>query len=297
MSKTYAVTGATGNTGRVAAEILLDAGFAVRAVGRSAERLRPLVIKGAEPVVGGLDDADLLTRAYSGVDAVYAMIPPDVRSEDYLAFAAGISKAHVAAIRDAGVVDVVALSSIGAHRPDRNGIVEALYHFEQDLGDLDGVNVLALRPTYFMDNIYPQAEIIKAMGFAGGPIAGDVMMPVVHTRDIGRVVAARMMKPAASGFSVEYILGKCDTSYNEIARVLGKAIGRPDLSYMVFPPEQAVMGLKLFGFSDNVAGLIVELAQGVNEGQVLEHFKRNSDNTTETSIEMFAEEFARIFKP
>jgi uncharacterized protein YbjT (DUF2867 family) len=296
MPKTYVVTGATGNTGRVAADILLDAGFAVRAVGRSAERLQPLVDKGAEPVVGELDDATMLARAYSGADAVYAMIPPNMQAEDYAAFAGAISRAHVTAIRSAGVENVVALSSIGAHRPDRNGIVKVLYNFEQDLGDLGGVNVLALRPSYFMDNLYPQIDIIKAMGFAGSPVLGDITMPVVHTRDIGRVVAARLMEPLARGFSVEYILGERDINYNDMVQVLGKAIGRTDLSYIAFPPEQALMGLKQFGFSDDAARLIVELSQGVNDGHVLEHFERTPANTTETSIEMFAEEFARVFK-
>ncbi len=295
MSKTYAITGATGNTGRIAADILLDTGATVRVVGRSADRLQPLVDKGAEPIVGNMDDADLLAGAYKGADAVYAMIPPNVQSEDYVADAARISASHVAAIQAAGVSNVVALSSIGAHRPDHNGVVKVLYHFEQELGGLDGVNVLALRPSYFMDNLYPQADIIKALGFAGGPVLGDVKMPVVHTRDIGRVVAARLTEPLASGFSIEYILGERDISYNEMVEKLAEAIGRPDLNYVPFPPEQAIMGLKQFGFSDSAAKLIVELAQGVNDGHVLEQFERTPANTTETSIEMFAKEFAQIF--
>lgn len=295
MASTYTITGATGNTGRLAAEILLDARHNVRVVGRNAERLQPLVDRGAEAVIGNLEDVELLTRAYRGADAVYAMIPPHIQAEDYVAYADRISKAHTAAIQAAGVQNVVALSSIGAHRPDRNGIVRVLYHFEQDLGELTGVNVLALRPSYFMDNLYPQVDIIKAMGFAGGPVAGDRTMPVVHTRDIARVVAARLIAPLRDGYSVEYILGERDLCYNEIVQVLGEAIGKPDLNYIEFPPEQARMGLSQFGFSPNVASLIVELAEGVNDGSVVEQFERTPENTTETSIEMFAEEFAKLY--
>jgi uncharacterized protein YbjT (DUF2867 family) len=289
------VTGATGNTGRIIAEKLLEGGHSVRVVGRSAERLQPLVDKGAVAFVGGVDDVDLLAKAYEGADSVYAMIPPNPASIDYVAEADTISKAHVAAIRNSGVGHVVALSSVGAHRPDGVGVVGVLYNFEQDLAGLEGVNVLSLRPTYFMDNIYPQEQIIKAMGFMGGPVAGDVSMPVVHTRDVGAVAAARMADRGFTGHSVEYILGPRDISYNEITEALGKAIGREDLKYVQFPGDQAVFGLQQFGFSENSARLIVELADGVNNGVVLEHCERTPENTTPTTLEEFAEEFGRLY--
>jgi len=118
MSCSHTVTGATGNTGRVIAESLLAQDHKVRVVGRNAERLQPLVDKGAEAFVGSVEDAQFLASAYQGVDAVYAMIPPNPQSDDYVAEADRVSKAHVDAIKKAGVKHVVALSSIGAHRPD-----------------------------------------------------------------------------------------------------------------------------------------------------------------------------------
>jgi uncharacterized protein YbjT (DUF2867 family) len=295
MSCTLTVTGATGNTGHVVAETLLANGHAVRVVGRSGERLQPFVDKGAEAFVGSVDDTELLTSAYMGADAVYAMIPPNPQSSDYVAEADRISKAHAAAIGKSGVKNVVALSSIGAHRPDGTGIVTVLHAFENDLNGLDGVNVLYLRPAYFMDNIYPQIDLIKAMGFVGSPVVGDISMPVVHTRDIGQVAAARMMERNFKGKTVEYILGERNISYNEITEVLGKTLGRGDLKYVQFPPEQSIMGLQQFGFSANVARLIVELAEGVNNGVVGEHYERTPENTTATSLEQFAQDFAERY--
>jgi uncharacterized protein YbjT (DUF2867 family) len=223
------------------------------------------------------------------------MIPPNPQSADYVAEADRISKAHVAAIKKAGVKNVVALSSIGAHRPDGTGVVIVLYNLEQDLAGLEGVNVLALRPSYFMDNILPQVDLIKAMGFMGSPVAGDVSMPVVHTRDVGSVAAARMAERKFTGHSVEYLLGPRNISYNEITETLGNAIGIEDLKYIQFPPDQAVFGLQQFGFSANAAGLIVELSEGVNNGVVTEQYERTPENTTPTSIEDFAKEFAQLF--
>lgn len=296
MSCTHTVTGATGNTGRVVAERLLAGGHRVRVVGRNAERLQPLVDQGAEAFVGSVEDADFLAKAYRGADAVYAMIPPILQSDDFVAEADRISKAHVAAVEAAGVGYVVALSSVGAHRPDGNGIVCVLYNFEQDLAGLDGVNVRVLRPAYFMENTLPQAELIKAMGIVGSPVAGDLSMPVVHTRDIGEVAAAHMAERDFSGYSVEYLLGPRDISYNEITAALGAAIGRSDLNYVQFPPDQAVAGLQQFGASQNVAKLIVDLAEGLNNGVVLENVDRTPDNTTPTTVEEFARVFAQAFK-
>jgi uncharacterized protein YbjT (DUF2867 family) len=146
-----------------------------------------------------------------------------------------------------------------------------------------------------MDNIYPQAELIKAMGFVGSPVAGDIAMPVVHTRDIGKRAAARMAERDFKGHTHEYILGPRDISYNEITAALGKAIGRDDLNYVQFPPDQAVVGLQQFGFSKNSAKLLVELAEGINNGVVQEDYDRTTANTTETTLEEFAREFAGVF--
>ncbi len=65
----YVVTGATGNTGRVVASHLLDQKKKVRVIGRSKERLQPLVARGAEGVVADLSDQAALTKAFTGAEA------------------------------------------------------------------------------------------------------------------------------------------------------------------------------------------------------------------------------------
>src|ERR687897_1268394 len=67
------VMGATGNTGRKITELLLDAGEEVRALGRSPEKLAELEALGAETLTGDVRDADFLTRAFAGADAVYTL--------------------------------------------------------------------------------------------------------------------------------------------------------------------------------------------------------------------------------
>ena len=58
------VTGATGRTGRRVTEVLLTQGEKVRAVGRDARKLAPLVGLGAEPFVGTVENVSFLTAAF-----------------------------------------------------------------------------------------------------------------------------------------------------------------------------------------------------------------------------------------
>jgi hypothetical protein len=75
----YAVTGITGKVGGIVARTLLAAGLPVRAVVRNVDKGRPWAEKGCEIVIASITDADGLTKAFSGVDGVFLMTPPDAR--------------------------------------------------------------------------------------------------------------------------------------------------------------------------------------------------------------------------
>ncbi len=94
----YVIIGATGNTGRVISELLLNDGKKVRAVGRNPDRLKPLQDLGAEAAVGSVDDAGFLTETFSGASGVYAMIQPDYQAEDVRAQQRKTGEAIVSAI-------------------------------------------------------------------------------------------------------------------------------------------------------------------------------------------------------
>ena len=60
------ITGATGKTGSVVAELLLEQGLSVRAIGRSAERLENLRLKGADCAVGDQGDPVIRVQRRAG---------------------------------------------------------------------------------------------------------------------------------------------------------------------------------------------------------------------------------------
>ena len=79
----YVITGATGNTGKVAAEALLAKGEKVRVIGRDAKKLKPFVQKGAEAFVGNVEDQAAMTQAFAGAKAVYFVLPQALEREDF----------------------------------------------------------------------------------------------------------------------------------------------------------------------------------------------------------------------
>src|SRR5450755_3881143 len=108
----YVVTGATGNIGHLVAEALLAEKKRVRAMGRHADKLQALEAKGAEAFVGDVESAEDMGRAFQDAKAVFLMIPPNYKADDFRAYQNRVSVAYENALRTAGIRYVVNLSSI-----------------------------------------------------------------------------------------------------------------------------------------------------------------------------------------
>src|SRR3989338_1807121 len=126
---------------------------------------------------------------------------------------------------------------------------------EQKFNRIAGLNVLHLRPTYFMENLFGQIETIKNMGIMGTPVKGNLRFPMVATRDIAEAAAKRLLALDFRGSSVQYVLGSRDVTYNEVAKVIGK----PDLHYVEFPYEDAKKAMMQgWGIGESAANALVE---------------------------------------
>jgi uncharacterized protein YbjT (DUF2867 family) len=290
----YVITGATGNTGKVIAEKLLAAGQKLRVISRQAERLQPFVAKGAEAFTGSPDDSTAMARAFSGASAVYAMIPPSMTSKDYRADQDRTSDALAAAIAQAGVKHVVALSSFGADKSSKTGPVVGLYNLEQKLNATAGLNVLHLRPGYFMENLLPQVGVIRSMGMTAGPLKGDLSVPMIATRDIGEFAANALLKLDFAGHQTRELLGPREVTMKEAAAALGQAIGKPGLPYTHAPAMMLKPAMVSMGISSNVVDLLLEMSEAMNNGHMAALEPRSPANTTPTTIEWFA---ANVFAP
>ena len=292
-----AITGAAGNTGSVIAETLLARGERVHVIGRDAGRLARYASKGAEAFVTDLTDVEGLSRAFDSTSGVYAMIPPSAKQPDFRAYQMRVADSIAAAIQKAAVSRVVALSSVGADKVEKTGFVVGLHYFEEKLKSISGLNAIFLRAGYFLENLFAQVGIIRNFGIAAGPLRADLPLPMIATRDIGAYAAELLAQPAFEGMQARELLGQRDVSYQEAAAVIGKAIGRPDFAYQQLPAERLKPALLQMGLTEDMAGLLLEMAEALNTGHMKALEKRSRLNSTRTTIEKFvSEEFVPSFK-
>jgi uncharacterized protein YbjT (DUF2867 family) len=273
----------------VAAERLLDAGESVRVIGRSADRLQPLVARGAEAAVGDMGDAAFLTRAFAGADAVYLMVPPDYQDVDPRARYARAGDVFTQAITASGVTRAVFLSSVGAELASGTGPIVGPHQMERQLETLSGVNLLFLRPAYFYENHLPTLGLIKHQGINGGLFEPDLPIQAVATVDIGVAAADALRARAFSGIVVQELSGPRDLSARETTRIIGEAIGKPDLPYVPFSVEDQIKGMVGAGLSQALAEAFVEMIQGLNNGLIHLNAPRTPATTGTTTFEAFVQ--------
>ncbi len=109
----YVILGATGHTGTIVANELLSKKKKVRVVGRDNQRLAAFTSRGAEAFTANVTDEKALSRAFTGAEAVYALMPPDLTNDNYRGYQSLVSGAIAKALENAGVKHAVTLSSFG----------------------------------------------------------------------------------------------------------------------------------------------------------------------------------------
>jgi len=290
----YVITGATGHIGKVITRKLLSNGQKVRVVGRTEATLKPFMDKGAEAFVGSADDAGFLKKAFAGATAVFTMIPPDVTTPDIFAFDDRFTEAYATALSHSTVKYVVDLSSIGGELSQGTGPIAGLHHKEEKLKGL-GMNLLILRPGFFMENFFFNIPMIKSMGINGSSLKADTPIPMIATQDIGEFAADALLQLKFTGNSIQNLVGPRNVTPAEATRVLGAAIGKPDLPYVQFSYEDAEKGMAASGISQHVAREYNVMYRALNEALI--QFPTGAKvTTTRTSIEDFAPIFAAAFR-
>ncbi len=292
----YVITGATGNTGKPITLALLKAGKKVRIISRNAEKAKELTDKGAELFIGDSTNVEVLKKAFEGAKAVYAMVAIDFATPDMTSAQVKQATAIADALKFAKVKYVVSLSSQGAHLEKDSGVVLGLHKMENLFNQIEGLNTLHLRPSYFMENSMGMIGMIKHMGIMGSPVKPNLTFPVIATKDIAEYAAKRLLALDFEGHQTQDLLGKKDVSYPEIAKVYGKAIGKPELSYIETSYDDfknAMVGQ--MGASENVADNFNIFVKAFNDGRITEKARRNSESTTPTGIEDFASTFAFVY--
>jgi len=287
----FVLLGSNGQIASQMARLLLAAGQPVRVVGRHAAALAPLARAGAELAVGDPGQSGFLERAFAGATGVFTMIPPCYAEPDMRAAQDRIGTAIAQAVARARPARVVNLSSVGAELPRGTGPIEALHAQEQRLNALDGIDLLHLRPGWFMENLLPAAAAIHAAGVLPGMEDADAMVPMAATRDIAAVAVRELTQPVHRGALILH--APRHMSLREAAPVLGAAIGKPGLAYVQAEGAEVKAELRSHGFSADAADQLEALARWLSTTPRAS-FDAAPVQVQPTTLEAFARE---VFAP
>jgi uncharacterized protein YbjT (DUF2867 family) len=290
----YVITGGAGHISKPLTEKLLAAGHNVTVVGRNEEHLTSLVAIGAIPKIGSLQDQAFLIDVFAGADAVYTMVPTNFAVTDLDSYFSSFAENYATALKANKTKYVVNLSSMGAHMRAGAGPVSGLHLVEQSLNALEDINVLHLRPAYFYYNFLTQAAMAKHMNIIGSNFGRNEKLVMTDQADIAEVAADALLKLDFIGRSIRYIASD-ERSVDDIANVLGSAIGKPDLKWIEFTDEEAFGGMVQAGLPEQFAKSYSEMGHALKTGEMSADYWQHRPQLSKKKLEDFAAEFAAAY--
>lgn len=220
--ETVLVFGSTGTQGRPVAGLLLEEGYAVRAVTRNPEAAAGLTARGAQVVAADLNDPDAVRAAAQGADRVFLHLPLSFGAPG----AAERARAAIDALVAAGVRQIV-FSTSGPVPDAPQGIpglddrVAVLRHV------LDTGVGTVLKPTGFMENFAaPWSAERLAAGELAYPRPPELQVAWVTNDDVAAAALAAMRDPATVG-QVFVLAGPEALDGPAAADRLARGLGRP----------------------------------------------------------------------
>jgi uncharacterized protein YbjT (DUF2867 family) len=285
------VTAPTGHIGSRVLTDLLDHGEQVRVVVRDPDRLPAAVRERVEVVVGSHRDREVAERAVEGAESVFWLVPADSRAASVYDAYVTFSIPFADAVVRHGVRHVVTVSALGRGTQLYAGHVSGSLAME-DLIRSTGVHFRALAIPSFMDNLTRQVAQIRQRGVITETVPGDVKLPFTATRDIADLAARLLRDRSWTGQDTLDLLGPEDLTFEEVAALAGEVLGVP-VRYEQADPEQTRQQLTGYGFSDAMAGSLLDMADakahGLDSAAV-----RTPENTAPTSYRQWMRE---VLKP
>jgi NAD(P)H dehydrogenase (quinone) len=210
------VTGAGGKTGKAVIAALLARSALVRGFVRSPAYEPALKAIGAsEVVVGAMDDADALSRAVRGADAIYH-ICPNVNPNE-IAFA----KVLVVASTSSGVSRLVYHSVLHPQ-------IEAMPHHwnklrVEEMLFSSGLDITILQPAAYMQNSLAQWDAIKRDGIYRVPYPVETRLSLVDLDDVAEATALVLTEEGHAAATYE-LVGTPPLCQIEVAETFGAAL-------------------------------------------------------------------------
>lgn len=301
------VTGSLGNISRPLTELLVAQGHTVTIISSNPGKQTAITGLGATAAIGSITDAAFLTETFKGADAVYAMIPLSFTEPDLGTYMRHAARCYVQALNEAKVKRVVVLSGWAAD------LVKA-ENVEHLFDGLDTSSTI-MRPASFYTNFYQSIDLIKGKGLMGklltlrynglgalltgktgllmGNYGGDDRIVFVSPIDIADAVAEELLLLPEKK-TIRYV-GSEEMTCNEAAQIIGTAVGKPWLRWVLLTDEEMLRGLKMAKVPEKLAKTLVEMQAATHSGKTLENFHRANPKMGKVKLRDFAKEFAKVY--
>ena len=263
----FVITGSLGHISKPLTQELVKKGHSVAVISSKPEKQQDIEALGATAAIGTIEDVQFLAETFRGADAVYTMLPPPNFSDpkrDLMELCRTLTNNYAQAIRQAGVKRVVHLSSIGAHLTRGTGVILLHRQAEDILSGLPDVTITFMRPVGFYYNLYVFLGGIKATGTMASNYDAEDKIPWVSPLDIAAAIAEEIATPL-NRQTVRYVASE-ELTCNEVASILGAAIGKPDLQWSLITDDQLQSSYEKFGMGKALAAGLVEMQANMHNG-------------------------------
>jgi uncharacterized protein YbjT (DUF2867 family) len=292
------VTGSLGHISKPLSIELLKNGHDVTIVSSDTKKRSDIEDMGAKAAIGSVQDEEFLLTTFAGADAVYTMVPPASYMQadlDPVAHFSNIGRIYASAILNSGIQKVVNLSSWGAHRDNGTGGIVGSYYLEKIMNSLPStISITHVRPASFYYNLYSSIPTIKHTGSIVANYGADDRIVMVAPEDIAFAVTEEL-QATNKGRSVRYVASE-ELTCNEVATILGNAIGKPDLQWKIISDDQMQHNLETAGLPPKSAALLVELQAGHHKGLIAEDYYLHRPVLGKVKLVDFAKDFAKAYQ-
>ena len=301
------VTGSLGNISQPLTQILIAQGHAVTVISSDPGKQAAIENSGAAAAIGSIADVHFLTNTFRGADAVYAMIPLSFTEPDLGEYLHRIAQNYAQALKEAGTRRIVLMSGWAADLVKAENVEHVL--------DGLGASVTIMRPAVFYTNFYQSMDLIRGKGLIGkyltlrhsglralltgqtgllmGNYGGEDRIVFVSPKDIAEAVAEELQRMPDEK-TVRYV-GSEEMTCNQAATIIGTAIGKPWLKWVLLSDKDMLQGLKMAKVPDKLAETLVEMQAAMHSGRTLENFHRSKPKMGKVKLADFAKEFAAAY--
>ncbi|MDB5060903.1 MAG: NmrA family protein [Mucilaginibacter sp.] len=260
------ILGASGQVGGAVVANLKEKNEPVKGIIRDTQKAKNIEKQGAAVAVADVFDQPSLTEAFKDGTTLFALIPPNGKSDDILGDTKKTLENYRKAVQTSSIKKIIGLSSMGAQYSSGTGNLLMLHMLEHAFEGLD-VKTTFIRPAYYFSNWMIYINVVKEKGILPTFFPVDLAIPMISPLDVGKNAADIITMEDTAGKIYE-VKGPILYSSKDVASAFAVAIGK-EVTAVQTPRDEWETALHGAGFSKDAIKKFIEMTDAVIEGKLL----------------------------